>query len=116
MPEIRISERELQTQAIELAQLRGWLCHHSRPARRADGEWRTPIQGDKGFPDVVFVHPSGLVIFAEFKSASGRMSAEQRRWESGLRQADFGSDDILYRVWRPDDWPEIEHLLKDGML
>jgi hypothetical protein len=46
----QMSEAELQQNVIDMAHVFGWLVHAERPAMRADGTWRTPIQGDKGFP------------------------------------------------------------------
>lgn len=91
-----MTEAQLQEAIIDLARLRGWLIHHDRPARLANGEWRTPIQGDHGFPDLVLVR-GGRVLFREIKAAKGFLSQEQERWRWAL-------DDDDYAVWRPEDW------------
>ncbi|MEM7272708.1 MAG: hypothetical protein AAF547_06485 [Actinomycetota bacterium] len=110
------SEASLQAAAIDLAAMTGWLCHHTRPARTRDGQWRTPIQGHKGYPDVTFVRARfpQRVVFAEFKSQRGRVTDEQRKWGDALEACAGGV--VIYRVWRPSDWPEIQHLLTTGDL
>jgi len=100
-----ISEAAFQQQVVDLARLCGWFVHAERPARTNDG-WRTPIQGDAGFPDLVLTRGK-RVLFVELKSATGRLSQAQRRWLIALRSS--GAD---VHVWRPYDWPEAEQTLR----
>ncbi len=58
-----------------------------------------------GFPDLVLVRK--VVIYAELKSKTGRLTPEQKQWLDALTNA--GQD---CRVWRPTDWAEIERTLK----
>lgn len=110
-----ITEAELQAMVVELAHLAGWMIQHTRPARTADGGWRTPIQGHKGFPDLVLVHERhGRVIFAELKSETGRVRPEQREWATALQATTGRSDVVQYRLWRPSDWDDIERTLRTG--
>lgn len=103
------TEAEFQAAVIDLARLSGWLVHHTRPARTADG-WRTPIQGDKGFPDLVLVHErTGRQLLVELKSETGRLSEDQLRWGRAL-MAGCGPNN--YRVWRPSDWDELARELR----
>lgn len=99
-----MAEDQLLTSVIELATTLGWLAHHTRPARTADG-WRTPLQGHKGFPDLVLVR-ADAVILAELKSATGRLSPEQERWRALLLDMDqaVAGGHLRYRVWRPAHW------------
>jgi hypothetical protein len=99
-----MSERELQDAVIKLAHTLGWLVMHSRPAKLANGEYRTAISGDKGFFDLVLAK-KGMVIFAELKSEKGRMSYEQHEWQQAVKTS---------HIWRPSDWlsSEIERILK----
>lgn len=97
-----MTEAELQSVVIELAQLKGWLVHHDRPARTAKG-WRTPIQGTPGFPDLVLAR-NGRVIFAELKSERGAMRGDQLRWMRELAVEDVRGADVELEVWRPEDW------------
>lgn len=121
------SEADLQNQVIDLAKLTGWLVHHGRPARtgkctkcpgtgyvagricprcKGSGQgWATPIQGDKGFMDLVLIRDR--VVLAELKSAKGRLSPEQRTWIDAAVAA--GAE--VY-VWRPADWDHIVEVLR----
>lgn len=92
------SEDDVLTAIVDYARLRGVLVHHSRPARTSKG-WATPIQGDKGLPDLILVGAHG-VLFRELKSATGRPTPEQTAWLDRLKAA--GSDAA---VWRPAEWP-----------
>ena len=82
---------------------RGWRVHAERPARTSKG-WRTPVQGDPGFFDLVLAR-RGRVIFAELKSARGKLSAEQEAW---LAELSGGPERY---TWRPADFPAIEATL-----
>lgn len=98
------TEDEFQKQVIELAQKRGWHVAHFRPARvirKGKETWRTPVEGDKGFPDLVLARDR-IVIHAELKSDSGVVSPEQHAWLMALGGV----------VWRPKSWPTIEEILR----
>ena len=99
MADPRMSEEDLLRAVVDLAQLRGLLVHHSRPARTAKG-WVTAIVGHKGLPDLIIVGSRG-VLYRELKSEKGRVSPEQHDWIDRLEQA---GQDIA--VWRPSDWPQ----------
>lgn len=105
-----LSEAELQDAVVQLAQLRGWLVHHGRPARTING-WCTPITGDAGFPDLVLVR-EGIIIFCELKSAKGRISTQQKKWLEQLSS----NHSVRAVVWRPRDWfsGEIAEILSGG--
>jgi len=79
-------------------------------AQRGDGTtfYHTPIQGHPGFPDLVLARADRPVLFAELKSATGRLTADQRAWGDVLDAAE-GAD---YYLWLPRDWPEIEEALE----
>lgn len=110
-----MTEAELQNWIIELARLFGWLVHAERPARTQRG-WRTPIQGDPGFPDLVMAHQVHGVIFAEVKTKSGRLSLEQMAWADILCDAlyveEFQPQRTRYYLWRPSHQDEIEAVLR----
>lgn len=93
-----LSEAELQQSVVQMAHLYGWLVHHGRPARTANG-WCTPITGDVGFPDLVLVR-EGIIIFCELKSAEGRISTQQKKWLEQLSN----NHSVRAVVWRPRDW------------
>lgn len=94
-----MSEDDLLEAVLDAARIGGWLVHHCRPARRADGSWSTPLQGSRGLPDLVLVHPAGRTMFRELKSERGVVEHDQRRWLDALAAA--GAD---AGVWRPRDW------------
>lgn len=103
----KMTEADFQRQVITAAAMFGWLVHHTRPAFDR-GEFRTPIQGDPGFPDLVLAR-DGQVIFAELKSESGRLTEYQKRWVAALTDPD---DHISVHVWKPADFPEIINILQ----
>ena len=95
-----VTERHLTDAIVDLAMTLGILVHHCRPSRQKDGSWRTPIQGHKGFPDLVLSGRRGTLI-RELKSDTGRLALEQSRWLDNLERT--GSD---VGVWRVSDWPD----------
>lgn len=101
-----ISEREFQNVVVEIAKWGGWMIYHPLPAQNTRGHWRTPTLGDVGFPDLVLAHPERGVIFAELKSAFGKVSDVQTKWLVTLKAA--GAETY---VWRPSDLPEIKLIL-----
>jgi hypothetical protein len=117
---VRETEEGFKNRIIEYAHLKGWLVHHDRPAKTSKG-WRTAIQGDEGFPDLVLAR-DGRVIFAELKSEKGRVSREQRAWMEALpwrvhwpvpqKGGEATRIFSAVAVWRPSDWPQIVELLK----
>jgi len=92
-----ITEDDLLGNVIHAARIHGFLVHHCRAARTADG-WRTPVQGNRGFPDLVLAKP-GRLILAELKAQRGRLSAEQVVWRGVL---ELGPAEVY--EWRPADW------------
>lgn len=102
----KITEAKFQSQVLQLAKLRGWKVCHFRPAQTARG-WRTPMQGDPGFPDLVLAR-RGTVIFAELKRAGKVPTLDQQGWLNELS----GSPKVYAEHWTPDHWPRIEQLLE----
>ena len=103
-----MTEADFQHAVIELAQYTGWLVFHPRPAQR-NGTWATHMEGNAGFPDLVLCHPKRGVVFAELKTAKGKLYVGQKAWLNAL--TDAGQDAV---VWRPDDWPTILRRLQGG--
>jgi hypothetical protein len=95
----RLTEKEFQQMIVEYARFRGWRVHHDR------GDYRQTIAGDPGFPDLVLAR-GGIVIFAELKTAGGKLRESQRAWLEDLGAAEYAF------VWRPADWPQIQELLR----
>lgn len=97
---MQIKEDQLQTWIIQLAKLHCWRVYHTYDSRRSA----------PGFPDLCMVHAGqGRVIFAELKSTTGRVSADQREWLQDLTTA--GQEAYL---WNPKDWVDgtIQDTLK----
>lgn len=111
MKQIEMSEKEFQNQVMDMAKDLDWMRMHTRPAMRQSGGWSTPIQGEKGWPDIVLVRGPRMIL-AELKSESGRLSDEQRAWGERLRHvADASGGALIYAVWRPSDLQQIAELL-----
>ena len=104
-----ISENDFLKAVLDLADLRGWLCYHSRPGLTQSGRWRTPAQGNGavGFPDLVLVR-KGQIVFAELKTNKGKVSDAQTHWLHTLA----AQSNISVFVWRPCDMEWIERRLK----
>lgn len=122
-PVWKMSEQELQDSIIELAPRLGWMVAHFRPGMtsrtytnkkgKTKNVWVTPVGADgSGFPDLVLSKP-GRLIFAECKSDTGILSAEQIKWGNSLA----GPVQWDYYIWRPADWQSglIERMLKLGI-
>lgn len=73
------------------------MYYHGLPVF-VNGRWRTPFEGDKGFPDTVIAR-RGRIIVAELKANDGRPEPEQLRWLEELGP--------IGRLWRPRDRPKI---------
>jgi hypothetical protein len=100
-------EADWQRVVVDAAHAFGWRVAHFRPALTEKG-WRTPVEADgKGWPDLVLVRDR--VIYAELKSKTGRLSADQVEWVRRLERA--GQE--CY-VWRPGDFAEVERILRPG--
>ncbi len=118
------SEADFQGWVIDTARRSGWLVHHTRPAMNRRGHYATPIQGDKGFPDLVLAR-QGRVIFAELKTTKARPSSEQKAWLHHLMPvlSDMYVRLKIYKtvlnfrcftevyLWRPQDREEIMGIL-----
>jgi hypothetical protein len=97
-----VSERSFQAAVERLARLGGWCTFHDR----------TPKRNNKGFPDLVMVHPTrGLLVVAELKTAKGRVRPEQKTWLAALQLALKGVPTATVALWRPSDYPHISALL-----
>lgn len=93
------TERAFQQQVIQLAQLKGWKVCHFRPARviiKGVETWRTPLEGDRGCPDMILAR-GGVVLLWELKAEAGKVTAEEQEW----LDASGG------KVMRPSNWAEI---------
>lgn len=94
---VRLSEKALMANIIELALLTGWIIFHDYDSRL----------NNPGFPDLVLVR-GGRIVFAELKTTKGRVRPMQLVWLQALRLCPF----VETYLWRPGDWPEIVEKLK----
>lgn len=80
-------EADYQRTIVEAARIAGWKVHAERPAYTGRGRVITPIQGDKGFPDLVLVHERRATLaFVELKRKPNKPTEEQLSWMSALGQ------------------------------
>jgi len=104
----RAADRKAWTEARLLREVR-------RAARRhgwADYHTAISMGAPAGFPDLVLVRPP-VIIFAELKSARGRLSSSQRAWLERFQQCSILGRVETY-IWRPGDWPDILRILSGG--
>ncbi len=93
----KAAEKAFQADVIKFARKNGWKHYHTYDSRRSA----------KGFPDLVLVR-GGRLIFAELKSATGRMMPDQEEWIAALSRV----GPIEVYLWRPSDWPQIVAILE----
>ncbi len=120
---MNLTESDLLDQLIGkrgMATMLGWRTMHSRPARVLDKSaskgysWRTPYQGDDGFPDWIAVKitpEGGRCIVAEFKRPGLHPRPEQAAWLDDFAEVE-GCEAYL---WLTDgDLDEIREILALG--
>jgi hypothetical protein len=96
----KLTEKEFLAQVVALARLTGWLAYHTHDSQHSAA----------GFPDLVLVKGRS-VLFIELKVGTNPLTPEQARWLEALATAGQNA-----RVWRVEDWPEIEDALVRGVL
>ena len=101
--ELRLEWSEAQFQsAVEGELLRGgWRFYHTRDSRGSR----------RGFPDLVAVR-SGRLVFAELKTMTGGLEAEQPEWLSDLGDVASSAELVEVYLWRPSDWDVVEGVLR----
>ena len=90
------TEKAWMQTVVSAARMLGWHTYHTHDSRRSD----------KGFPDLVLVHPDHGLIFAELKTEKGRVRPEQWEWIWRLEKA---GERVF--VWRPSYWDEVQAVL-----
>ena len=93
------TEAQFQAAVITLARYAGWDTYHTYDSRRSE----------PGFPDLVLAK-GGRLIFAEIKTARGRLSLAQRRWLTLLSN----TPGVEVALWRPADFHQVKGALADG--
>ena len=103
-----ISEAEWMVTIGDALDLTRWSWIHHRPARRANGQWTTPTQGNssKGFPDIFAARPP-RVLWIEVKTNTGQASLEQTEWIGRLN----ASGQEAHILYFPRDWHRFEALI-----
>jgi len=103
----KITEAQFQAQVLHLAKMFGWRTAHFRPAKTSQG-WRTAVQGDGiGFPDLILVRKE--MIVAELKrDRTCKTTPNQDAWLEAFRFV----PGVLVYLWTPEDWDEIERVLR----
>lgn len=130
---MKVSEKDFSSQIEDLLKIYQWRWTHFRPAWSSKG-YRTPIKGDRGFPDIVAVRPPRL-LFIEVKSEEAKLTVEQEEWIGVLEQCqktiilaaqklkrgevtiDLESSAPTVTlpevyVWRPSDFDKVKVLLQ----
>lgn len=80
-------EAHFQDAVIDMCKLYGIAWYHPYLSHRSAAGW----------PDLALCGPRGFLL-RELKTERGKLTADQERWGSILRQAGVSWD-----VWRPDD-------------
>ena len=97
VPPPRITERQWHRAVVSLAETLKWRVFHC-----ARSDLSTRNRTAVGFPDLVLAR-DGRVLFAELKTATGRLTAEQVQWCDALPH---------WYLWRPTDWDKIKEILE----
>lgn len=95
-PDWRTNESAFRAKVVKEAEARGW---------RVAWTWSSQ-HSPKGWPDLVLCRPPRFEV-AELKLVTGRVSQAQKIWLEEL--ADCG---IAAHLWTPDDWDQIERILR----
>jgi len=109
-PSLTVTEKQFTHTVIEYAEYMGWLVYHVLDTQHY------AKRTSKGFPDLVMVK-DGTLVFAELKSEKGRLTEHQKIWGVALEEVAEETykafwEHVVYFVWRPSDWDEIEKVLK----
>lgn len=115
-----MTERQFQQQVLNLATFYGWRAYHTHDSRRSQ----------PGFPDLVLIRGPEL-IFAELKTAKGRVRTEQAEWITDLSRVHVAVHNaraaaerlatptlelpaVDVYLWRPADFDELHARLARG--
>ena len=113
----RFNEQDFQLTVTDLADLTGWYWIHFNDSRKQvkvhDGYKLVGDSGARGWPDLVLWHPTrNIVIFRELKNVhkDDKWTACTKNQLLVLSTLSTAGADV--DVWCPDNWDEIEKLLK----
>lgn len=86
-------EWRFQARVVEVAEAQGYRCFHAHTNKR----------NKAGFPDLTLGKPGVPLLFAELKTNTGVVEAEQTAWLAILHAPPY----IIAEVWRPAHWQHI---------
>ena len=93
-----VTEKDWQSQVTDALKLFGWRWVHFRTSIGYKRRYQTAQDGDKGWVDIVAVR-RGRMLLIELKSASGRLTDDQKAWRDELKEV----AGVGYYMWRPSD-------------
>ena len=100
-----MTEKTLMANVVKMARLFGWRVFHQFDSRRSEPGW----------PDLAMVRRDRM-LFAELKTATGRLTPAQRDTIKELRTIAraIQTGNVEVHVWRPADWlaGDIEEALR----
>ncbi len=104
-----LAEAQFEQQLLQLAQLLGWMAHHTRDSRGV-------VMGDTGYPDWTYAR-NGCTIIAELKREDGRLSPQQGAWLDALGWLGEESQWLQtgpHRVylWLPKRFTDIQYIFQ----
>jgi hypothetical protein len=103
------SEADFTSMVIELARRLRWRVLHVRPARVNKG-WRTAVEGDGvGWPDLLCVRHSRIIVAELKRESGGVLSSAQEAWLLAFQL----TEKVEVYVWRPEDWDDIVRILTE---
>jgi len=96
-----MSEADLQTHIIAMAEVLGYEVVHIRDSRG---------QRVAGLPDLLLMR-APTIIFAELKREKGRLMAKQAWFLAQLRECG-----VRVYLWRPSDWMAgtVQRIIEEG--
>jgi hypothetical protein len=96
-----MSEADLQTHIISMAEALGYEVVHIRDSRG---------QRAVGLPDLMLIRAPTL-IFAELKTEKGRLTAKQEWFMAQVRECG-----VPAYLWRPSDWMAgtVQRIIEEG--
>ena len=94
-----IPESALLRAVRQAAQDAGWITYHTY---RSD-------HSEKGWFDLALAKPRHPLLLAELKTARGKLTVEQARWQTTVAQC----TGVVVQVVRPADLPHLLALLKE---
>lgn len=105
------SEDEFQGLFAAEAVTNGWAHAHCRRVKqsRKKNPHTTPMPA--GWTDSVCIR-RGVILFAELKVEGNTLTPAQEAYAELLLAAAAVNPNVEYRLWTPDDWPEIVTFLK----